>query len=140
MMPAARALAALAVVCVTPGCGPQTGAEGFASYSGVLACADLVAWGTVTDSVPVGEGLDVTVDVDQWVHPSTGADSVSFLADDPGREVAAPAWPPSDDRILVIVSDSAPTERLDAAPGARAVQQWRDAGSPRSADEECDRA
>jgi hypothetical protein len=59
--------------------------------------------------------------------PSTGSSSVTFLADDPAREVGAPAWPESAERLLVVVSEVGPTERLDASQGEQAVQQWREA-------------
>jgi RNA 3'-terminal phosphate cyclase len=105
-----------------------------------LACADLVAWGTIEARERVTDGLDVTLDVDEWVHPTTGGGRVTFTADDPAENVGAPEWDPSEQRVLVVVSDVAPAEWHAAAEGERAVKQWRDAGSPRLADEECQAA
>jgi hypothetical protein len=142
-MRTARTLTVLAAALVVSACGGQASTQGtgsFASYAGVLGCADVVAWGTVTGSTAVDEGLEVTFDVDEWVHPGTGSDSVTFVADDPQREVAAPAWPAAQDKVLVILSEVAPTARLDVAEGEQAVQQWRDAGSPRLSDDECGQA
>lgn len=142
-MRTARALNVLAAVLVVSGCGGQASTQsagGFASYAGVLGCADVVAWGSVKGSTAVDEGLEVSFEVDEWVYPGTGSDSVTFVADDPAREVAAPAWPASQEKLLVIVSEVAPTQRLDAAEGEQAVQQWRDAGSPRLPDEQCEQA
>ncbi len=140
MIRSARALVVLATALLMSACSTQTSTWGFASYAGVLGCADVVAWGTVTASAAVSEGLEVTFDVDTWVYPSTGTDSVTFLADDPAREVAAPGWQDSDEELLVIVSDTAPAQQLDASQGDEAVKQWRDAGSPRLPDEQCERA
>ena len=102
--------------------------------------AELVAWGTVTGSEPVTEGLAVTFDVQEWVYPESGESAVAFVADDPAREVAAPTWGQSEETVLVIVSDTGPTQRLAADEGARAVAQWREAGSTRTPAEECDNA
>ena len=120
------------------GSGPAI--SGFGSYAGVLGCAELVAWGTVTGSEPGTEGLQVTFDVQEWVHPESGGAAVTFVADDPAREVAAPTWGRSDETVLVIVSDIGPAERLGTEEGARAVAQWRDAGSTRTPAEQCDNA
>ena len=126
---------------VTGACSAQEpGSAGFGSYAGVLGCAELVAWGQVIRSEPVTEGLEVAFDVSEWIHPEAGAAAVTFLADDPAREVAAPTWEASEDTVLVIVSDTGPTERLRADEGARAVGQWRDAGSARTPREQCDNA
>ena len=78
--------------------------------------------------------------VEEWVYPGTGAGSVTFLADDPAREVGAPAWPASQVRVLVIVSEDAPPAPIKASQGNEAVRQWREAGSPRLSDVECARA
>ncbi len=119
------------------GAPEQVGSGGFGSYAGVLGCAELVAWGTVTASGPVAEGLEVTLEVDGWVHPGSGGDIVTFLADDPARQVGAPSWPPSEERVLVIVSDTALAERLGSLEGERAVRQWRGDGSRRLPEEQC---
>lgn len=144
-MPGRSVLALVVAALSTAACsmpesprGPAS--AGFASYAGVLGCAELAAWGNVTGNEPVREGLEVGFEVEEWVVPSNGAGSVTFLADDPVREVAAPAWPESEERLLVIVSGTGPTERLDAGQGEQAVQQWRDAGSPRLPDADCERA
>ena len=120
--------------------GSESASASFGSYAGVLGCAELVAWGTVTGSRPVTEGLAVTFDVQEWVYPTSGRAAVAFVADDPAREVAAPAWGRSEETVLVIVSDTGPTERLGTDEGARAVAQWREAGSPRTPAEQCDDA
>jgi hypothetical protein len=96
--------------------------------------------GTVRGSEPVNEGLEVGFEVEKWVYPSTGTGSVTVLADDPAREVGAPVWPESEEELLVVVSGTGPTERLDASQGEQAVQQWQNAGSPRLSDEECEQA
>ena len=125
----------------TGACSAQeSGSAGFGSYAGVLGCAELVAWGTVTGSEPVTEGLEVAFDVSEWVYPESGAAAVTFVADDPAREVAAPTWGASEETVLVIVSDVGPTQRLGAVDGARAVAQWREAGSPRTPTEQCENA
>lgn len=127
-------------VLTASACGASEPVSGsFASAAGVLGCADLVAWGTVDAASPVRDGLEVTFDVDEWVIPATGSDGVTFLADDPAKEVAAPGWEATG-RVLVIVSDAAPAARYSAADGERAVRQWRDAGSPRPPREQCERA
>lgn len=113
---------------------------GFASFAGVLGCAELVVWGSVEAREPVAEGLEVTFDVDEWVHPSSGGERATFVADDPAAEVGAPDWDPSEQRLLVVLSKQAPPARYAVAEGERAVEQWRDAGSPRPPDEECRRA
>jgi len=86
------------------------------------------------------EGLEVGFEVEQWVYPATGAPAWTFIADDPAREVAAPTWDASDERVLVVVSGDDPPTRLGPVDGARAVAQWREAGSARSSREQCDNA
>lgn len=112
-------------------------AAGFGSQAAVLACADTVVWGTVTRVDPAPAGLRVVLDVREWVHPSRGPDELVVVADDPGREVGAPAWQPGAARLLVVVSRSAPVQPLAAAEGERAVQQWRDDGARRSPASDC---
>ena len=51
---------------------PGSASAGFGSYAGVLGCAELVAWGTVTGSEPVTEGLEVAFVVKEWVYPGAG--------------------------------------------------------------------
>jgi hypothetical protein len=136
-----RALS-VAAVLVIAGCSssasPNVSATGgFASFAGVLGCAELVVWGSVEARDQVDEGLEVTFGVEEWVHPRTGGERTTFIADDPAVEVGAPEWDPSERRVLVVVSEQAPAARYAAAEGERAVGQWRDAGSPRLADEEC---
>ena len=137
-----QALVLVVTTMLTTGaCGePESGSAGFGSYAGVLGCAELVAWGTVTGSEPVKEGLAVAFDVQEWVYPEAGSDAVTFVADDPAREVAAPTWGSSEETVLVIVSDTGPTERLGADEGARAVAQWREAGATRTPSGQCDNA
>lgn len=118
---------------------PESGSAGFASYAGVLGCAELVAWGTVSGSQPVAEGLEVAFNVEEWVYPEAGGAAVTFIADDPAREVAAPTWEASEATVLVIVSDTGPTEQLGAVEGARAVAQWRENGAARTPREQCDK-
>ena len=131
----------VAAMLATGGCSEsESTSASFASYAGVLGCAELVAWGTVTGSEPVPEGLAVTFDVREWVYPESGESAVAFVADDPAREVAAPTWGQSEETVLVIVSDTGPTQRLATDEGARAVAQWREAGSTRTPAEECDNA
>lgn len=128
----------LAAALAAAGCSASQPPVGsFASEVGVLGCAELVAWGTVAATEQAGERLEVTFDVDEWVVPSRDSDSVTFLADDPANEVAAPPWPISDERVLVVVSDSAPATRYSRPQGERAVTQWREAGSPRTPGNEC---
>lgn len=131
----------VAALLSTAACStPESGGAGFGSYAAVLGCADLVAWGKVTGSEPVTEGLEVGFAVEEWVYPDAGGVAVTFLADDPAREVAAPTWGASEETVLVVVSDVSPTERLGAVEGARAVAQWREAGSARTPREQCDSA
>lgn len=66
--------------------------------------------------------------MEEWVPPSTGSSLVTFLADDPVRELGAPAWAEQD--ALVVVSEVGSPERLNASQGEQAVQQWRQAASP----------
>ena len=140
-MPLRRLFLVATALLAAGACTEQgSGSAGFASYAGELGCADLVAWGTVTGSRPVTEGLAVAFDVSEWVYPDEGAAAVTFLADDPAREVAAPTWDASEQNVLVIVSDTGPTERLGADEGVRAVAQWREAGSARTPSEQCDTA
>ena len=125
----------------TGACSTQeSGSAGFASYAGVLGCAELVAWGKVAGSEPVPEGREVTFDASDWVDPEAAGDTVTFVADDPAREVAAPTWGASEETVLVIVSDTGPTQRLGADEGVRAVAQWREAGSARTPREQCNSA
>ena len=93
-----RALS-VAAVLVPAGCssgaslnGSATG--GFASNVGVLGCAELVVWGGVEARDQVDEGLEVTFNVQEWVHPTSGGERVTFVADDPAVEVGAPEWDP----------------------------------------------
>ena len=86
------------------------------------------------------EGLEVAFDVSEWIYPKTGGAAVTFVADDPAREVAAPTWAASEETVLVIVSDVGPTQQLGADEGARAVAQWREAGSARTPKGQCDNA
>lgn len=140
-MPRKRLMLVLTALLATGACSTQeSGSAGFGSYAGVLGCAELVAWGKVTRSEPVTEGLEVSFDVSEWVYPEAGGAAVTFVADDPAREVAAPTWGASDETVLVIVSDTGPTERLGTDEGVRAVAQWREAGSARSPREQCDNA
>lgn len=140
-MPHSRLTLVVAVLLATGACGTQeSSSASFASYAGVLGCAELVAWGKVTGSEPETEGLEVAFDVSEWVYPEAGGASVTFVADDPAREVVAPTWGASEETVLVIVSDTGPTERLSAGEGARAVAQWREAGSTRTPSEQCDNA
>ena len=119
---------------------PEPESAGFGSNTGLLGCAELVAWGKITGSEPVSEGLEVGFAVEQWVYPEAGGVAVTFVADDPSREVAAPTWGASKETVLVIVSDIGPTQRLGAVDGAQAVAQWRGAGSARTPREQCENA
>ena len=104
-----RTACAVALAAVSAGCGTSGPASGsFASFAGVLGCAELVARGTVAATAPANQRLDVTFDVDEWVVPSSGSTRIDFLADDPAREVGTPPWPVSDERVLVVLSDNAP--------------------------------
>ena len=136
-----RALSVAAVLVIagcSSGASPDGSATGsFASFVGVLGCAETVVWGNIEARDQVDERLEVTFNVEEWVHPRTGAEQIVVIADDPAVEVGAPVWDPSEQRVLVVVSDQAPAARYAAAEGERAVKQWRDAGSPRVADEEC---
>ncbi len=134
-----------AAVLVAAACSPAesgggSGTGGFASYAGVLGCADVIAWGTVAARQPVRDGLEVTVDVEEWVYPSTGSGRVTFVADDPAEEVGAPAWEVSGARLLIVLSENAPASPLSAEEGARALRDWRDANSPRTPRDQCARA
>lgn len=140
-MPPRRPTLVATALLATVACSAQeSGSAGFGSYAGVLGCAELVAWGQVMGSAPVTEGLEVAFDVSEWIYPEAGGAAVTFVADDPAREVAAPTWEASENTVLVIVSDAGPPERLRADEGARAVAQWRDAGSARTPREQCDNA
>jgi hypothetical protein len=132
------ALAATLAAASCSASGPS--AAGFASRAGVLACADVVAWGTVAATRPGPDGLEVTLDVQEWVHPARGAPDLTFVADDPAQEVGAPAWRPGADPVLVVLSDDAPASWWEPAEGREAVQQWRAAGSPRTPRTECEQA
>lgn len=135
------AVLVVTALLATGACSTQESENaGFASYAGVLGCAELVAWGKVTGSEPVTEGLEVAFDVSEWVYPEAGEAAVTFVADDPAREVAAPTWGASEETVLAVVSDTGPTERLGADEGVRAVAQWREAGSARTPKEQCDNA
>lgn len=145
-MPGRGGVALVSVLVLsTAACSASESSRGsasaaFASYAGVLGCAELVAWGAVTGSEPVSEGLEIQLEVEEWVSPSTGSRAVTFIADDPAREVGAPAWPESPERLLVVVSEAGPTQRLGASQGEQAVQQWREAGSLRLSGDECEQA
>lgn len=132
---AASMLVMLAGACSTAG-----SITGLADNAGVLGCADFVAWGTVASTKAVQAGLKVTVDVQEWVYPSVGADRVTVIADDPAQQVGAPSWPAGRQRLLIVVSEVAPTQRYTAPDGEQAVKQWRDAGSPRLTKRQCDQA
>lgn len=136
-----RLILAVTALLATGACDAQESeSAGFASYAGVLGCAELVAWGKVTGSEPVPEGLAVAFDVSEWVYPEVGQAAVTFGADDPARQIAAPTWGTSEETVLVIVSDTGPTARLRTDEGMRAVAQWREAGSARTPGELCDNA
>lgn len=140
-MPRSRVMLVVIALLTTVACSESESASaGFGSNAGLLGCAELVAWGKVTGSEPVTEGLEVAFDVSEWVYPEAGGEAVTFVADDPAREVAAPTWGASEEVVLVIVSDVGPTQRLGAVEGARAVAQWREAGSARTPREQCDNA
>ena len=141
-MPGRTALMLVVTAMLTTGsCSePEPESAGFGSNAGLLACAELVAWGNITGSEPVSQGLKVGFAVEQWVYPQAGAVAVTFVADDPSREVAAPTWGASQETVLVVVSDVGPTQRLGAVDGARAVTQWREAGSVRTPREQCENA
>jgi len=133
-----RALS-VAAVLVIAGCGSGASPDGsatggFASFAGVFGCAETVVWGNISARDQADEGLEVTFDVEEWVHPRTAAEQIVVIADDPAVEVGAPEWDPSEQRILVVISEQAPAARYAEAEGERAVQQWRDAGSPRLAE------
>ena len=128
---------ALAALALSSACGPGVPVASFGSYAGVLGCADLVVWASVADVEPAPDGLEVTLEVEQWLVPSAGPDTTTIVADDPAEQVGAPAWPTSTARQLVISSPVSPTEHLDAAEGERAVRVWREAGSPRRSGREC---
>ncbi len=130
----------LATILTATACSAsQSGNGSFASSAGVLGCADLVAWGTVVAAEPVDGRLQVRLEVVEWVVPADGSDTVVFLADDPAKEIGAPAWD-SQDEVLVIVSPASPAARYSAVEGQRAVTQWREEGSPRLSDEQCEGA
>lgn len=140
-MPRSRHILIVSALLATGACSTQEAASGgFGSNAGLLGCAELVAWGKVTGSEPVTEGLEVAFDVSEWIYPESGGAAATFVADDPAREVAAPTWGASEETVLVIVSDVGPTQRLGAVDGARAVAQWREAGSARTPKEQCDNA
>jgi hypothetical protein len=133
--------AAVCALVLASGCSDSGSATGsFGDNSGVLGCADLVVWGTVTSAEPADGKLKVTMDVEEWVYPASGDSRVTVTADDPAEQVGAPTWPSGTNPVLVVVSEVAPTQRLTAADGKKAVQQWRDAGSPRVLAEHCENA
>lgn len=132
-------LVAVALTSCSPSASRSESASGFSSQVGVLGCADFVVWGTVESVEPVADALEVTFDVEEWVSPSAGTSSVMFLADDPVKEVGAPAWEPSVEKVLVVASKD-PTQRYPLAYGQSAVSQWREAGSPIWPQERCDGA
>ena len=88
---------------------------------------------------PVAAGLEVTFDVEEWVAPTEGSSSVVFLADDPAKEVGAPRWKPSVEKVLVVASTD-PTRPYSLEHGESAVSQWRKAGSPVWPEDRCDDA
>ncbi len=74
----------VAAVLVLAGCssgasrsGSATG--GFDSNVGVLGCAELVVWGSVEARDQVDEGLEVTFNVQEWVHPTSGGERVTCV-------------------------------------------------------------
>lgn len=132
----------VAAAVVLAGCSSDASLSGsanggFASDVGVLGCAELVVWGSVEALEDVDDGLEVTVNVQEWVHPPSGGERVTFVADDPTVEVGAPEWGPPGPALLVVTSEVAPAARYGAVDGERAVEEWRNAGSPRLADEDC---
>ena len=133
-----RGWSAALTLVLTAGCGggSSTSAD-FGDLAGVLSCADLVVWGTVTSAVTGPRSLEVTVDVDQWVHPAAGAPQVVVLGDHLAELSGAQVWKVAPDRLLVVVSEDAPTAHYAEAEGERAVQQWRDRGSRRPSREHC---
>lgn len=142
MTSVAGSLVAVAAVLAAAGCGGLHAAPAspsFASMAGVLGCADSVAWGRITAAEPVAGRLAVSVDVDEWLVPSTGGRTLTFLADDPAREVGAPAWQQRE-RVLVVVPERDPAAAYGSADGEQAVQVWRDDGSRRLSDEQCGRS
>ncbi len=142
MTSVAGSLLAVAAVLAAAGCGGSPSASGspsFATMAGVLGCADSVAWGRITAAEPVTGRLAVTVEVDEWLVPSTGGRTLTFPADDPAREVGAPEWEPGG-RVLVVVPGHDPATAYDPAEGERAVEVWRDDGSPRPSSEQCGRS
>lgn len=132
------ALLALTAVCACGGGAPPS--PGFASMAGVLGCARTVVWAEVERVRPGGGGLEVALDAQEWVHPADGPAQLTVVADDPAREVGAPAWRPGPVRLLVVVPHDGPVQPYGADEGARAVRQWRDAGEPRPSARECGRA
>ncbi|MBB1242241.1 hypothetical protein GL263_01405 [Streptomyces durbertensis] len=87
---------------------------------GQLACAEVVAEGTVVDTEPAGDSVKVTLEVDRYYKPDRGERTYSFSA--PQRE--AESWVGS--RLLVLVpqpesgSASVFREGEQAPPGAAA--------------------
>lgn len=137
----ALALCALVMTAACSDNGADSGSTngGFASYVGVLGCADQVLWGTVAGSGTNNRALAVRLDVAEWIYPSTGSEQVVVVADDPNRQVGAPEWT-DDEKVLVVVSSVSPPAAYNVADGETAVRQWRDAGSPRTSREQCGRA
>jgi len=137
---AASLLAAAGLLC-TVGCGGSESASGspsFATMAGVIGCAQSVVWGQVTAAEPVAGRLAVTVEVEEWLVPSTGGRILTFQADDPAREVGAPAWEPAG-KVLVIVPERDPAASYGPAEGEQAVEVWRGQGSRQLPDEQCGR-
>lgn len=123
-------LAAAALVCgLAAGCGQAPPPESLAA-SGVLGCATSAAWGQVTSVTPGADGLHVVLRVERWVVPGQKTDTVAFVADDPAREVGAPAWTVGDRGLLVLLPATPPSLRGEAA-GRSVEQAWRDAGARR---------
>jgi hypothetical protein len=97
----ALAAAALAVLALAGGLGSWAalrpdgpGGPGPASLTdrGAVACARLIATGDITAVRPQNGKLLVTLRVLEYLKPSTGPAVQTFTADDPAREVGAPAW------------------------------------------------
>jgi hypothetical protein len=133
-----RLIAVVFALLLASGCSDSDSPTGsLADHRGVLGCADLVVWGTIYSAEPVNGQLKVALNVEEWVYPATGDSRVTVSADDPAVEVGAPTWEPGPESVLVIVSEVGPTERYSAAEGKQAVQEWRDAGSPRMPADHC---
>ena len=93
------------------------------SAAALIACSDHAFWGTVASTSQEADGVLVTFDIDEWVHPTSGPSQITLVADDPAEQVGAPEWTLSE-RVFVLDGRDSPLDRYAAEEAETIITSW----------------